>query len=264
MTKMIVNADDFGMNENVTRAILRCFEEGLITQTTLMVNMPYCTEAVRLAKKLGFDNRIGLHVNLSEGTPLTEPIKRISAFCNRDGTFNNRIRERCLYKFFIPFNARKAVKIEVEAQMKKFFELGLTLPHYDSHGHVAAFHSILPIALDCARRFKFKTTRIWINLSGNSAGKRISWFKRLYSFVGAMRIKLAGLSHVNWFGYAWDAIREYDRIKDGSVEVMCHPCYREGNELDITGDLKDWKTPYLDSIGKLQTLHDCSFGLYCD
>ncbi len=51
---IIVNADDFGKNEEVSRAVLEAFEEKLITRTTLMVNMPYADKAVELAKQKGF------------------------------------------------------------------------------------------------------------------------------------------------------------------------------------------------------------------
>ena len=38
---VIVNADDFGISEEVNNAIKLAFERGLIQRTTLMVNMPY-------------------------------------------------------------------------------------------------------------------------------------------------------------------------------------------------------------------------------
>lgn len=48
---MIINADDFGYNQSVNRAIDECFKKKLINRTTIMVNMPYAEEAAVLAKE---------------------------------------------------------------------------------------------------------------------------------------------------------------------------------------------------------------------
>ena len=40
MIKLVVNADDYGIAENQTEAILAAFQRGIITSTTVMVSMP--------------------------------------------------------------------------------------------------------------------------------------------------------------------------------------------------------------------------------
>ena len=45
MLRIIVNADDLGISEDVNAAIAECFAMRYITSTTLMVNMDYA-EAV--------------------------------------------------------------------------------------------------------------------------------------------------------------------------------------------------------------------------
>ena len=42
LQKLIVNADDFGLTEGSTLGIIRSHEDGIVTSTTLMVNMPFC------------------------------------------------------------------------------------------------------------------------------------------------------------------------------------------------------------------------------
>lgn len=51
MEKIIVNADDFGKTHTINLAIAECFNKGLITNTTIMVNMPFADEAVEIAKQ---------------------------------------------------------------------------------------------------------------------------------------------------------------------------------------------------------------------
>lgn len=62
MSRGIVNADDFGLNEKATTAILECLRNGWVTQTTLMVNMPYADVAVERARQEYKADRRGLHL----------------------------------------------------------------------------------------------------------------------------------------------------------------------------------------------------------
>ena len=72
---LLVNADDFGKSAEINRAVAEAFERGYITHTTLMANMPAAEEAVDLARQKGFAERVGLHLNLTEGLPLSLPIR---------------------------------------------------------------------------------------------------------------------------------------------------------------------------------------------
>ena len=48
MPKIIVNADDFGWDENRTRAIIQAYKLGLIHTTTAMANMPWFDRAIEM------------------------------------------------------------------------------------------------------------------------------------------------------------------------------------------------------------------------
>jgi hypothetical protein len=50
---VIINADDFGMNSSVNRAILSSVEQGLVTSTSIMANMPGFEEAAGLVRAHG-------------------------------------------------------------------------------------------------------------------------------------------------------------------------------------------------------------------
>ncbi len=82
MEKLIINADDFGLNSSVNRAIVDLFTNGLINSATLMANMPAFDEAISLVHKYNLAPKIGLHLVLTEGTPLTEEIKKIPFLFN--------------------------------------------------------------------------------------------------------------------------------------------------------------------------------------
>lgn len=71
MKNIIVNADDFGLKSSVNKAIVESFNKEIISSTTIMANMPGFEEAVELAFKHEFNDRLGIHLNLDAGCHLT-------------------------------------------------------------------------------------------------------------------------------------------------------------------------------------------------
>ena len=66
MSKLIVNADDFGLHSAVNAAVIDGHRTGIITSTSLLAGGEAFTEAVSMAKnnpKLG----IGVHIALVGG-----------------------------------------------------------------------------------------------------------------------------------------------------------------------------------------------------
>ena len=74
MNKLIINADDFGLNTTVNNAIIESFKKGFINSTTILANMPGFNEGVALAHENNIVNKIGIHLSLTEGDPITNEI----------------------------------------------------------------------------------------------------------------------------------------------------------------------------------------------
>lgn len=68
--KLIVNADDFGLTDGVTRGILDAIRNGIVTSTTMMVNAPGTLTAAKIVRE-DPSLAVGLHINISLGTPMT-------------------------------------------------------------------------------------------------------------------------------------------------------------------------------------------------
>ena len=135
--KIIVNADDFGKNESVTDAIVECFNKGYIDSSSVMVNMPDASRAMELAKQHGFIDKINLHLNLTEGMPVSEDIKKESLFCDPNkGEFNRRFYESYFTRFFCSRRARTAIREEIKAQFELYKRMGGISASLDSHHHV--------------------------------------------------------------------------------------------------------------------------------
>jgi predicted glycoside hydrolase/deacetylase ChbG (UPF0249 family) len=149
MRRLIVNADDFGLNDAATDGIAECFLQGTVTSTTLMVNAPATGRAAQFAvdhPQLG----VGLHFNLTWGRPLSAR-QDVAALVDANGQFRERttLEKRLLFGK-VP---REQVEAELMAQLARFKELGIRPSHIDSHQHVHAFPDVFHvIAEHCASK----------------------------------------------------------------------------------------------------------------
>ena len=129
-TKLIINADDLGYSLHRDAAIFDLFKLGKITSASLIVNGPTAASASERARLVGL--YIGLHLNLTEGTPLTE--------CKGIKNKNNMLPYKMEFRFLClhMINAfRESVDEEVVAQIEKFKELtGYYPKHVDGHQHI--------------------------------------------------------------------------------------------------------------------------------
>jgi chitin disaccharide deacetylase len=129
MKRLIVNADDFGYTPGVTRGILRAHKNGIVTSTTVMINMPYAEESLRMAREQAPDLGVGLHLNLTAGTPLSAP-NLVPDLVDKNGEFLSR--ETLLPKLSSIDPGQLAC--EIQAQAQRFVELmGKPPDHLDSH-----------------------------------------------------------------------------------------------------------------------------------
>lgn len=130
--KLIINADDFGLTEGVNQAIIDLANKGTLSSTTVMVNMPFANEAIKLKEYPSFS--IGLHFNLTEGKPISEP-EKCSSLLDADGNFYS-------YSTFVKKLKNGAIKQEhileeLRAQYNKLTEIIECSPsHIDSHQNI--------------------------------------------------------------------------------------------------------------------------------
>jgi O-antigen/teichoic acid export membrane protein/predicted glycoside hydrolase/deacetylase ChbG (UPF0249 family) len=214
---VVVNADDFGLSRQVNEAILQAFEKGLISSATIMPNMPGFQEACQLARQHHLQGRIGLHLNLTSGKPLTTGIADCSRFCDAGGCWRPQRR-------VLRLTGREALALEAEiaAQFLACKRQGITPTHLDSHHQMHTELGISPIVVRMAKRLGIRAIRLARNCGPVS----------LYQNVHNARLWFHGLARTDYFGNA----RETAQILQTStadVEVMVHP------RLDACGRLID-------------------------
>lgn len=139
--QLIINADDFGINKSVNKAIVEAFKNGWVTNTTIMVNMSDTEEAVILSKDNNFFDKVGLHLNITEGFPLTNEILKYPTFC-KNAQLSGSFRNNYIKQFLLTSKEEDALSKEIEAQILRYINLGFKLMHIDSHCHAHTFFNL--------------------------------------------------------------------------------------------------------------------------
>lgn len=220
MTHKIINADDFGMSKTVNTAIDYAFKNNIIQRTTIMVNMPYAEEAMCMAIDGGYIDKVGLHINLIEGKPLTSKIKAYNLFGNNE-FWNSKFN-----LLYINKQVRNAIKEEVEAQIKKFFDLGGICMHIDSHYHKHTMPSIVTCVIEPAKKYGFQSMRISRNVGAN-----IGLFKKTHKKIINYIIQ-KNFSTSKYFGGIMDYNLNSIHLMD-NFEIMIHPEIIDGKYVDV-------------------------------
>lgn len=123
--KIIINADDFGFSKSINEGIITAYKEGLITSTSIMINMPYREDAIskwKENKELG----LGLHINLSQGSPISTNVKSL---VDGNNTFYNH---RKIEKEEVNISYEDAYQ-EIKAQIEKLLSYNVEIDHLDTH-----------------------------------------------------------------------------------------------------------------------------------
>ncbi len=242
MPKITINADDFGWDENRTRAILQAFERGLIHTTTAMANMPWFERAIEMAREAGLAEHVGLHLCLTEGRPLTERIKNCPRFCDSEGNFNKIFHLSLRTRLKISPEESRAVAEEATAQMEKYRAAGLPWMHLDSHHHTHTDWSIARVVMPIARKMGFKSVR-----RARDLGSGMGLFNRLYkTFINRYLGRTIGFE-AQRFGSYRDVVGCAASLPQHlTVEMMVHPMYKAVGQLDMAGDLLDTDHPLKD------------------
>ena len=217
MKRVIINADDFGLNQSCTEAICEAFKKKLITDATLVANGESFDYAVQEIKKKDLKDKVGIHINLTEGIPLTESIKECPEFVT-NGVFHGKILR------FKPLDkcTRKKVYNEMIAQIEKIEKAGILISHADSHHHIHTAIFIAPIFMKVCREKGIEKIRIHRNV-GN-----IQLYKRIGKYIYNLWVKLKQFKTVRYFGMTNDI--EKIGVFD-NMEIMVHPEYDVNRKL---------------------------------
>jgi predicted glycoside hydrolase/deacetylase ChbG (UPF0249 family) len=230
---VIINADDFGLDDRCNRAIILCFKEGLCSSATLMPNMPAFLEACQLTHENNLLNHVGIHVVLTEGVSLTDKIRTLPKFCNKDGILH---LNRDVPTFFLSSSEKRILADEIRAQIKKCRDFGINITHLDSHHHIHTEWAISEVVISVARELHIPYIRI-----SRNCGVNINFIKKIYKHIFNKRLKLMNLARTDLFGSLTDFeyfLRAKNQSINNSFEIMIHPYINDERSLiDKTTDM---------------------------
>jgi predicted glycoside hydrolase/deacetylase ChbG (UPF0249 family) len=221
--QLIVTADDFNLSEGVSRGILDAHQHGIVTETSVMVNLGDLQQAVAMlagAPRLA----LGLHLNITRGRPVAPP-SAVTELLGADGQF-------CGSPQALPVRLRSvAVRAEFRAQVDAFVRGFGRLPwHLDTHHHVHQHPVVLDVLLDLAAALRLPVRSIDVPMRAIMMARGLG-------------------SPAHFLGDAgdepyWTVTRLLSTIptlSPGVTELMCHPGYfddtiaysRYGRQRDV-------------------------------
>jgi len=149
-SRLIINADDFGLTSGINRAIAELHQSKALTSATLMATGPAFEDAVAIARTfpaLG----VGCHIVLTDGTPVSHP-DTIPTLIGADGkTFRPSLLD------FVQALLRGAIRAddierEALAQIHKLQSAGIDVTHVDTHKHTHIFPAVARPLLSALER----------------------------------------------------------------------------------------------------------------
>ncbi|MGL5717489.1 MAG: chitin disaccharide deacetylase [Paraclostridium sp.] len=199
MTKLIVNADDFGYCEGVNKGIVSAHKNGVVKSCTIMTGMPGFEQAVELLKEnpeLG----CGVHMTLSCYKPVLDTHKTL---VDENGYFFKRI------------TADKSKEIDLDelyvewcAQIEKAKNAGIEITHLDSHHHVHTLEIFRPVVEKILQKY---------DLPIRGGFEYELDYAKIIPVIGSFYSKNVELEY---FEKNIDKLTEYD-----VVDVMSHPAF---------------------------------------
>ena len=211
----------------------------MLSAASLMVGAPASADAVARARRLP-NLRVGLHIVLVDGEPLTERA-RIPGLIDASGRLRNDLARYGAAIAARP-SLRRQVATEITAQFEAYRATGLPLDHVDAHRHFHLHPAVAAAIISIGARYGMQALRIptepWRIVAdidpqtqrrlGRLAARWASLLR-----AGARRVGLLTADAV--FGLAWSGAMTatrlaalVGRLPPGLVEIYLHPAVTDG------------------------------------
>ncbi|QNI35957.1 ChbG/HpnK family deacetylase [Edaphobacter albus] len=191
-SRLIINADDFGLTHGINRSIAELHQAGVLTSATLMATGPAFDDAVAIAQdtpSLG----VGCHVVLTDGVPACSP-EKIPSLLGPDGrTFRPSLLD--FVQALLRGHIREPdIEREAEAQIHKLQDAGIMITHVDTHKHSHLFPAVTRPLLRVLERAGIRAIR---NPFEPEFTRRLAHagFKRRFQISLLNRFRPAFLNH---------------------------------------------------------------------
>jgi len=220
--RIIVNADDFGLNACVNDRILDLMYRRRITSATLIANAPAVEEAARRVSE-GGNCSIGIHLNLTEFQPLTPPkeLGILGSCLDEKGCFAG---EEFLRTVKMTAQLKQEIFKELCLQVEKILSFGIQISHFDSHQHVHTIPALFPVVKRLQRHFGIRKVRTTWNIRPPSFKASLSLIlkKRIWDLALRKYYRTITTSGFTSFAMFYD-LAKTTSLNHDSIELMVHP-----------------------------------------
>jgi predicted glycoside hydrolase/deacetylase ChbG (UPF0249 family) len=158
LKQLIVNADDLGADEARNAGIFAAIESGIVTAASILVNGNAFEDCLRRISSINVRRfSWGVHLNLTEGKPLSAGLKIIIGM---DGYFCGKQegQRRLLERGDEALGTE--IRREFAAQIQALRDADIPIDHLDGHQHVHIFPAAIDAALWAGEKFGIPWMRI--------------------------------------------------------------------------------------------------------
>ncbi len=244
-SRLIINADDFGLTRGVNHAIAELHQANALTSATLMATGAAFEDAVRVAMEnpgLG----VGCHVVLTDGIPVSDP-KSIPTLMGEDGrSFRSSLVDFVRALLLGKVRAEE-IELEATAQIERLQRAGIRVTHVDTHKHTHLFPAVARPLLRVAERMSVRAVRNPFEQEWSLSLGHGSWVRRfqvgllgglkrrfeehpqirsgsMFTTDGTIGVSATGDLNALTLAEILKALPE-----EGSFELCCHPGYNDGD-----------------------------------
>lgn len=254
--RMIVNADDFGYFDQVSRGIIYSAEQGRVTATGVMANGPALEKWLDPLKSLRSFS-LGVHLNATLGRPLTLQMR--DALRASDGEFP--LKGTLMSALLLGRINAGVLLNEWRAQIQRCLDLGLKLQFLNSHEHVHMLPLLYSKVRQLATEFGIPHVRApqpeWgpvVTLGGCVRSGAFATIRLLVPKPPRPEPVLIGVAQSGKLDQTYCDWRFARLAAGGNYELMCHPGWNDQEALrdPRLGAYHDWE-------GELRLLTSAEF-----
>jgi hopanoid biosynthesis associated protein HpnK len=231
--QLIVNADDFGLAEAVNNGIAEAYDRGIVTSASLMATGAAFDHAVALARaRPGL--AIGVHLVLTEHGPLLGAAA-VASLVGPDGRFPPHVTQ-LLFRSLRGSISLSDVRLELDAQLRRVREAGLSVSHLDGHQHAHVLPGVAAVVAGLADAHGVAAVRYPAERMRGYMLRRIRYARRvaeqaaLNLFCASSPLKRLRRSD-EFVGFYFGGRLDEGNLatvlarlpSSGTVELMCHP-----------------------------------------
>ncbi len=176
--KFVVQSDDYGITRASAQGCLHAIRNGIIRNTGLFSNMPWCEEVVEWIRPYLNDIAFGIDLNASTG-PSVLPHAQVPTLTHENGMFlgsrENRALDTDENNHDHLADHYDELYAEFDAQIQKFVKVVGKLPDY-IHNHAYGTKTTERVTRDLVKKYGLPDSTTLMEKTGTKVADSMGWY----------------------------------------------------------------------------------------